>query len=211
MISYVWKIAVTGGIASGKSMVGDYLRAQGVPVIDADGVVHQILRENTALQAWIREVFGQGVFASDGSLDRQALGAVVFQDAEKRRMLEQQIHPLVRQEMMAFYQTHADQAVGVALIPLLFESSLEKHYDEVWLLDVDEATQLERLMQCRGMSRKDALARIGSQLPLAVKKQRLNEHPHGILLDNTGTPTETYHRVDRLLAAAQRRSNTIHD
>src|SRR5690348_8486826 len=94
-------IAVSRGIASAKTLLGDSLMAQGIPVIDADAVVHRLLREDDVLKAHIRETFGEHIFQEDGSPDRQKLAAIVFQDTERRACLERWIHPSVREEIDA--------------------------------------------------------------------------------------------------------------
>jgi dephospho-CoA kinase len=193
-------IALTGGIASGKTLVGDYLAARGVPVIDADAVVHRLLREDAALKARIRDTFGEGVFDADGFPDRRKLAAIVFPDAERRHLLEQWIHPAVREEISAFFRQQADQPVVVAVIPLLFESGLENAYPEIWLMVSEEDEQRRRLEASRRMSREDALARIRSQMPLAEKQKRLAAHGGGHLIHNGGTAQDVYRRVDALLA-----------
>ena len=158
------RIALTGGIACGKSLAGDYLRQQGISVIDADDVVHQLLREDETLKAKIRAEFGPEVFTPEGYVDRPQLGRQVFGNVAQRKLLESWIHPETRAVIERFYQQNQDAAMGVSIIPLLFESKLEDRYDEIWLLQTDEATQLERLLQKRGMSREDALARIQNQM-----------------------------------------------
>lgn len=192
-------IAVTGGIASGKTLLGDYLIAQGIPVIDADAVVHRLLREDDVLKARIRETFGEHIFQEDGFPDRQKLAAIVFQDSERRACLERWIHPSVREEIDAFFRRHAAQPVVVTIIPLLFESGLEKNYPEVWLLGSDEDEQCRRLEATRGMSRNAALARIRSQMPLAEKRKRLAAHANGHFIQNSGAAQDVYRQVDALL------------
>jgi dephospho-CoA kinase len=200
--SHIRRISLTGGIASGKSLVGDYLQRKGIPVIDADQVVHTLLRSDTALQAQIRQAFGDECLNDDGSVNRAQVGSVVFGDVDKRRQLEQWIHPKVRQAMNVFYETQqaAGQSIGVALIPLLFESRLQDLYDEIWLIQTTEALQQQRLAEHRSMEDDAALARIQSQMPFEDKHTALRKHPCGHLLMNTGSPEALYQQVDDLLA-----------
>lgn len=201
----VCRIALTGGIASGKSLAGEYLKSRGIPVIDADDVVHALLREDADLKANIREAFGPDVFDETGAVNRPALGAKVFQEPERRKLLESWIHPKTRHQIEAFFAQNVDQPAAVAIIPLLFESGLAERYDQVWLLDTDPATQLERLRQKRGMTEADALARIQSQLSAQEKQLMTRQHPGGVILPNTGTPEALYealaHRVSGFVSA----------
>ncbi len=204
--SHPRKIALTGGIASGKSLVGEYLRQKGIPVIDADDVVHQLLRDDEALKFKIHAEFGPAVFTPAGAVDRPALGQQVFGDAPervaRRKLLESWIHPETRAVMERFYEEHAEAPLGVASIPLLFESSLEDRYDEVWLLQSATETQLERLLQKRGMTQEAALARIQNQMPAAEKLARAQRHPCHAVLDNNDDPAHLYQQIDALLSVA---------
>jgi len=196
------RVALTGGIASGKSLVGDALRAKGVPVIDADDVVHQLLRENEGLKDQIRQEFGPDVFTPDGTVDRPALGRKIFGDVARRKLLESWIHPATREEIERFHQAHREAPLVVSIIPLLFESSLEDRYDEVWLLHTDEAVQLERLLQKRGMSREDALARIRNQMSMEDKIRRARQHPCYLIWENSAEPEALWRQLDERLSQA---------
>ncbi|HEY9746709.1 MAG TPA: dephospho-CoA kinase [Oculatellaceae cyanobacterium] len=196
----VRRVAMTGGIASGKSLAGAFLKSKGIPVIDADDVVHALLREDEDLKRRIREAFGDAVFDADGAVNRPALGRIVFNDVAKRKLLESWIHPKTRDVIERFYQQHADALIVVSIIPLLFESGLQDRYDEVWLLETDEAQQVERLMQNRGMSREDAEARIRNQMPLAEKREKTRAHAAWQILDNRGTPEHLQNQLERVLS-----------
>lgn len=194
-------VALTGGIACGKSLVGDALRVRGIPVIDADDVVHRLLREDEGLKAKIREAFGPEVFTPEGAVDRPRLGQAVFGDVARRKLLESWIHPETRAVIERFHRENRDAPVVVSIIPLLFESSLADRYDEVWLLQTDEATQLRRLMENRGMSREDALARIRNQMSAEEKARRARQHPCHVIWDNNGAPADLLRQVNARLAA----------
>ncbi|WP_373531138.1 dephospho-CoA kinase [Vampirovibrio sp.] len=201
------RIALTGGIACGKSLAGAYLKKQGLPVIDADDVVHDLLRNDEALKSKIREAFGAEVFDESGHVKRPALGQQVFADPERRKLLESWIHPKTRQAMEAFYAQHGHQAAGVCIIPLLFESRLADRYDAVWLLDTPPAIQRQRLITQRGMSEADAMARIQNQMSREEKRTLTQQHPGGHIIDNVGdaasaeTPEALYKQLDALLKA----------
>lgn len=196
----VCRIALTGGIASGKSLAGEYLKGCGIPVIDADDVVHALLREDAELKANIRETFGPAVFDESGAVNRPALGAQVFQNPERRKLLEGWIHPKTRQCIEEFFRENASRMAAVAIIPLLFESGLAERYDQVWLLDTEPEVQLARLIQKRGMREADALARIRSQLGREEKQALTRQHPGGVILPNTGTPEALYEVLARLVS-----------
>jgi dephospho-CoA kinase len=193
------RIALTGGIASGKTTVAEYLKQHGLPVIDADELVHRLLLEDKGLKTLIREAFGPEVFGPAGEVNRQKLGLAVFKDADRRKLLESWIHPKVRDAIERFYLENPDAGKAVSVIPLLFESNLEDRYDEVWLIETDETRQLDRLITRRGMRREDALARIQSQMPLDEKIRRAHAHPCAKIIRNTGSPEALYRQIDALL------------
>ncbi len=196
----VWRIALTGGIASGKSLVGEHLITRQFPVIDADAVVHQLLREDAVLKRDILNTFGAAMADADGNIDRKKLGARVFNDATKRRQLELWIHPAVRRKTEQFFFEHREEKVAFSLIPLLFESGLADRYDEVWLLETPPELQIERLQAARSLTKTEAEARIRSQMTLAQKRTHLARHPHGKVLPNISTPEALIIAVDKLLA-----------
>lgn len=198
------RIGLTGGLASGKSTVSRMFAEAGVPVIDADVIVHQLLAEDEELRVNIRSAFGEDVFTSQGQIDRKALGQVVFGHAEKRKLLESWIHPKVREAVQDFFTQHLqahnhnhNHPMAVAEIPLLFESNLESMFDALVLVTADEATQINRFM-AKGYSREETLKRLASQMPMADKIatiQRLGP-PHTII-DNSGSLENTQDQIDQ--------------
>jgi dephospho-CoA kinase len=196
------RIALTGGIASGKTLVGDYLQKKNIPVIDADALVHQLLREDAKILAKLRDTFGPAAFDADDHVDRKKLGALVFEDTDKRRLLESWIHPKVRDLIDDFDRRHQAHPVTVSIIPLLFESCLQDRYDEVWLIETSEAVQLQRLLEKRHMSEAEAVARLRSQMPTEEKRRCLEAHACGRSIRNAGAPQDVYAQIDQLLAAA---------
>jgi len=193
------RIALTGGIACGKSLAGEYLRQKGIPVIDADEVVHQLLREDATLKDKIRAEFGPDVFTDEGFVDRPRLGQQVFGNVARRKLLESWIHPETRTVIERFYKQNEQAPLVISIIPLLFESNLEDRYDEVWLLQTDEALQLERLEQQRGMTRQDAMARIRNQMSNEDKIRRAKQHPCYAIWRNNGTPEQLLNQLDHRL------------
>lgn len=189
-------IGLTGGIASGKSLVADSLRDQGVPVIDADVISREVVEPGEPALEQIIEHFGPEILQFDGTLDRKKLGSVIFNDTEKRQVLNQIIHPAVRQRMM----TKRDDLVRegnkhvVLDIPLLLENNLSFMVDRVIVVYVNEATQKRRLVERDGRGEEDAAARIESQMPLEEKRGLADA-----VIDNSGTENETKAQVNELL------------
>jgi len=178
------RIGLTGGIATGKSTVGRLLEAEGLPVLDADNYAREVLAPGSPGAAAVLQRYGDTVRA-DGTgqerptIDRGALGSIVFSDPAEKHWLEELVHPLVRQRFdQALAELVAEPTV-VLMIPLLFEAGLEGLCSEVWLVDCNEAQQLERLMQRDGLSAIDAEARIDAQWPLANKRSLSD-----VLIDN---------------------------
>ena len=171
------RIGLTGGIASGKSSVGRLLAQRGLPLLDADVFAREALAPGSPGARAVLQRYGERVRAaadlpgfSEASIDRAALGRIVFSDAGERHWLEQLVHPLVRARFEAELQRLAHEPTLVLVIPLLFEAGLEGLCSEVWLVDCDPEQQLERLMARDGLSEAEAEARLAAQWPLARKR-----------------------------------------
>ncbi|AST97021.1 dephospho-CoA kinase [Shouchella clausii] len=191
------RIGLTGGIASGKSLVATYLEKQGIPVVDADKLARQVVEPGEPALAQIVATFGQNVLQTDGTLDRKQLGAIIFGDEQKRKQLNQIVHPAVRQLMKKQAELYEQRGYTrvVLDIPLLYESNLFHMVNQVWLVYVDEATQLRRLIERDGLTETEANQRIAAQMPLTAKKAQAD-----VLIDNNGTKENTYRQVDNALA-----------
>lgn len=193
------RIGLTGGIASGKSMVGRLLAARGLPVLDADVYAREALAPGSAGALAVLDRYGQQVAAAVATgeavaLDRAALGRLVFGDAAELRWLEALVHPLVRQRF-AVELERLRQAPAVALmVPLLFEAGLEHLCSEVWLVDCDDDQQLRRLMRRDQLGEAEARARIAAQWPLARKRPLAD-----VVIDNRGEPEALARQVDQAL------------
>lgn len=189
------RIGLTGGIATGKSTVGQLLAGRfGLPVLDADLYARAALAPGSAAVRAVLARYGEPVAAKDGDgIDRAALGRIVFADPQERCWLEHLIHPLVRQRFEGELERLADEPVVVLMIPLLFEAGLESLCSEVWLVTCRPESQLQRLIGRDGLSVQEARARIDAQWPL-VRKQALADH----LINNDGDPAA----LERQLAAA---------
>ena len=189
------RVGLTGGIGSGKSAVTDLLRARGAVVVDADVLAREVVAPGTPGLARVVEAFGEDVLAADGSLDRPALGAVVFRDPEARKRLNAITHPLIGERTSELMEQAERDGVAVLVhdVPLLVENGLAPYYDAVVVVAAEPATQLDRLVRLREMSQEDARARLDAQLPLADK---LAAATH--VVRNDGTREELEAQVDRL-------------
>lgn len=164
-------VGLTGGIATGKTTVARMLKELGAVVISADEVVHRLMDPGT--EAWHEIVaeFGQGILASDGSIDRKILGEIVFRNPEKRKRLESILHPRVIEYLTNEANKFRSEGHGILVleIPLLVETSTTKIVDKVLVVTAEQEAQIERLRIRYGIDREAALLRIKSQLPIAEK------------------------------------------
>ncbi|MFI6264149.1 dephospho-CoA kinase [Micromonospora sp. NPDC051006] len=186
-------VGLTGGIGSGKSAVAARLAALGALLIDADQVAREVVAPGTPGLAEIVEAFSPGVLAADGSLDRPALGALVFADEAARRRLEAITHPRVRARTAELAVTAAPDAVVVNDVPLLVEVGLAPTYHLVVVVQTAVPTRLERLARDRGMDRAEAERRIAAQADDARRRAVAD-----VLLTNDGSLAELHDAVDAL-------------
>ena len=192
-------IGLTGGIASGKSTITDFLRRQGYPVIDADQVVHELQAKGGKLYQVLVAEFGNSILTAEGDLDRKKLGQVVFENAGLRAHLSHLQDQIIREELLARRDALKQTEDVIFMdIPLLYEADYSGEVDEVWLVYVDKAQQLERLMKRNGFSVQDAENRLNAQLSLEEKRAKAQ-----VLIDNSGVIEETFARVALLLEDLQ--------
>jgi dephospho-CoA kinase len=156
-------IGLTGGIAAGKTTVAAHWVSLGGIEIDADKLAREVAEPGTKGLKQIREVFGESVFNSEGSLDRQKLGEIIFNDASKRAALEEIIHPLVRQRASELLADLPENTMVIYTVPLLVEANVSLPFDVIVSVEAPEADRVKRLVSSRGMSSEQALARIKSQ------------------------------------------------
>lgn len=190
------RVALTGGIATGKSYVRARLAAAGIPTIDADTLARRVVEPGTPGFDAVRARFGDAVLAADGRLDRRALAARVFGDAAARHDLEGIVHPAVRAEMEAWFeaQARAGAPLVVADIPLLFETGRDRAFDTVVVVACRPDQQLARLIARDTLTEAEARARVAAQIPIDEKVARAT---HVVRTD--GTFAETDAAVDALL------------
>ncbi|WP_262392074.1 dephospho-CoA kinase [Sporolactobacillus inulinus] len=190
------KIGLTGGIASGKSTVSRWLMAQGYPVIDADRVSREVVTPGEKGLHLIADHFGEAMLLPTGALDRKRLGALIFQDDKKRKLLNELLHPLIRTRMLQQLEELEKRREPIAFldIPLLYESGLETLTDKTIVVYVTPEQQLKRLMKRNGLTEEQARERIDAQMPLEEKAKRADA-----IIDNNGSVTKTEEQIRALL------------
>ncbi len=188
-------IGLTGGVSTGKSTVLATLNDLGAVILSADEVSHRLTAPGGEALPAIRASFGDGVFRPDGTLDRRALGEIVFHDVASRRALEAIIHPAVQREMLreVAEAEKAGAKVVVMEVPLLYETGMDALCDQVWVTSLDPEAQVMRLMNRDRLTREQALARIESQMPLAEKAARAD-----VVIRTDRTPQEVQKEVVHL-------------
>jgi dephospho-CoA kinase len=186
----VVRVALTGGVASGKSTVAGILEELGAVVIDSDRLAREVVEPGTPGLAAVVDAFGGDVLADDARLDRPALGARVFADELARKRLEAILHPLIRARAAELESAADPDALVVHDIPLLVETGQAAAFDAVLVVDVPVETQVERMVQDRGWTREDARARVAAQ---ASREQRRAAATY--VIDNTGTHDDLRERV----------------
>lgn len=190
-------IGLTGGIASGKSTVSAMLVKHGALLVDADQVARDVVEPGQPALLQIVDVFGQDVLNSDGSLNRKALGAIVFSDSDKLKQLEGITHPAIRASMLQKieqYKLLSPNALIVADIPLLYETNQAHLYEGVLVVYVPVDVQVERLMQRNELTREQAIERISLQMDIEEKKARADW-----VIDNSASLEYTEQQVIQLI------------
>jgi dephospho-CoA kinase len=188
------RVGLTGGIASGKSLVAAELAARGAIIIDADVLAREVVEPGTPGLAAIIERFGPQVL-TDGRLDRAHLAEIVFADPAARRDLERIVHPVVRARAAELERAAGSAAVVVHVIPLLVETGQQGDFDLVVTIDVDHETQIQRMMARNGFSRAEAESRIAAQ---AAREDR--RAAADVVLDNSGDVAQLKDQIDALWA-----------
>jgi dephospho-CoA kinase len=194
-------VGLTGGVATGKTTVAKMFQRCGAVVIDADVLAREVVKP--AKPAWreIVRTFGNGVLNPDRTIDRRALGAIVFHDKAKLRLLERIVHPRVAREQARLTRQAVrkdPRAVIIYDVPLLFEAGIDKRVDRVIVVTADRETQIARLKKRNRFARADALRRIRNQMPLAEKMRRAD-----FVLPGTLTPASLRQAVRSVMDALQ--------
>jgi len=185
-----WIIGLTGGIASGKSLVSRTLAELGVKVIDADEIGREIMAKDALVKEEVVRVFGDEVLKEAGEIDREKLGRIIFRDLNRRRILEEILHPRIQAQMWEKVQ---DCVGDVVLdVPLLIEKGEHEKVDVVVVVYIAREVQIQRLMRRDGISRDEAIMRIETQLPL--EKKVFYAH---YVINNNGSMEETREQAIR--------------
>ncbi|MHC5230096.1 dephospho-CoA kinase [Enterococcus sp. LJL99] len=192
-------LGLTGGIATGKSTVVKLFQEYGFPIVDSDIIAREVVEIGTPGLKAISEEFGFDILQKDGSLDRKALGTIIFSEPEKRIRLNQLLSPFLRAEITKQIKTKKQQANLVIVdIPLLYEGGYEKEVDQVAVVYVPEKIQIQRLMIRDELTKEEAEKRIASQWSIEEKKTRAN-----IVFDNQKDRAWTKKQVTEWLVTNQ--------
>ncbi|WP_315009828.1 dephospho-CoA kinase [uncultured Streptococcus sp.] len=188
-------IGITGGIASGKSTVTNFLRQKGFQVVDADAVVHQLQKPDGRLFETLVQHFGQEIILENGELNRPLLASLIFSNPKEREWSRITQGEIIREELATLRdQLNQTEVIFFMDIPLLFEQDYSAWFDETWLVYVDRNIQVERLMKRDHLSKNEAKSRLAAQWPLEKKKD-LASH----VLDNNGNQDQLLTQVVSLL------------
>jgi dephospho-CoA kinase len=196
-------IGLTGGIAMGKTMVSSYLATvHCLPVLDADILARTAVELGTPMLATIADRYGSGILLPNGQLNRQQLGAIVFNSAAERLWLEQCIHPYVRDRLLQAIHTPPldniqQHPIIVMVIPLLFEARMTDLVTEIWVVTCVEEQQLKRIMERDHLTQEQAKIRIRSQLPIRKKMSRAD-----VILENNSSLEALQRQVDQHLKSS---------
>lgn len=190
----MYRVGLTGGIASGKTAVADIFDSLGAGIVDTDRVAREVVAPGQPGLEAVRGEFGGGVIRASGKLDRRALRKVVFADPQARRRLESLLHPLIRARTMeALEQVRAPYAVAV--VPLLVETGFGELVDRVAVVDCPRAIRLERLRIRDGMDREQAESMLNAQVDRQTRLAAADD-----VIDNGGSRSSTRRQVQRLHA-----------
>ena len=191
-------VALTGGLASGKSTVARMLDARGVPVFDADVAVHELYRPGREGALAVTELFGPAVLDAEGGVDRRELAERVLSDPEARSRLETTIHPMVRRQVAAWLSSLGSEPIAVVEAALLVETGSYRDYDVLVVVWCEPEQQFERA-PARGVPRDRARQLLAAQSPLDRKRQLAD-----VVVDNRGTLEDLEDEVNRAYSQIQR-------
>ncbi len=191
------KIAVTGNIASGKSLIEGFLSEKGVVTLDADKIVHELLENNESIINKVAQIFSNDqvdVRERSGSINRKKVGEIVFSDKQKLRQLEEIIHPEVVKHIKQFFNENKNKKVVAVSIPLLYEIGLENLFDYVVLVVADENIRLKRLVEHRNLTEENAINRIKAQ---NLDRDKIKKAD--FVVENNGTKQDLELKAEEIL------------
>ena len=187
------KIGITGGIASGKTTLVNYMKCLGLKIIDADLIAREVLDLYPEILAYLKETYGDRIF-KNGILDRKALGNIIFNSKSDRENYSAIIMPRIKEEVYKRFQELKHESFVVLDAPLLFEENFEEETDVNITIYVDKNTQLKRLMERDKLSEKEALARIEAQMHISEKLKKSD-----FVVNNSGDLTDTITELSLVL------------
>ncbi len=191
-------IGITGGIGGGKSTVGNYLAEMGATIIDTDSIAREVTLPGSDALVEIKRMFGDSVFNEDGTLDRQAMAEIVFNNKEKLDQLSSILHPRIRERWLTEARECGEDFVFV-VIPLLFENKLQHYFDEIWVITADEEERIHRVMKRDRVTSDDVTGRIANQMPESEKIAAAD-----VVIDTTGGFEATRASTEAALAELKR-------
>ncbi|WP_330203999.1 dephospho-CoA kinase [Cyanobacterium sp. Dongsha4] len=189
-------IGLTGGIATGKSTVSNYLRDKYcIPVFDADIFARDAVKVDSPIFVSIIERYGNDILLDNNTLNRSKLGTIIFNDIREKEWLESQIHPFVYNCFRSLIPTLTEE-INIFTIPLLFEANMTDLVSEIWVVTCDYEQQLTRLQSRNNLSKKDAIARINSQMSLTEKVLLAD-----VVIDNSGDLSHLLIQIDEIMSS----------
>lgn len=194
MMTFV--LGITGGIATGKSSVVQHIKQLGFPVVDADIIARHLLDKNTPVFNEVVKVFGTEILQENGEINRQALGALVFNHPDKLKQLDELMAPFLQESILAaIKQASQNQKLVIVDVPLMYEKGYDEWMDQVAVVYCTPEQQLNRLMKRNQLTEKEAKQRINSQLPIEMKKLLAE-----IVFDNSANLKQTLEQVNTWLS-----------
>ena len=188
------KIAITGTIGSGKSTVAILLRRKHFPVFDADSYAKSCYRKNHPLYQDLIHTFSKEILDEQEEISKQKLAQIVFSDEEKRKELNELVHPYVKDGLLNFFKINKDKKTVFAEVPLLYEVGWENLFDEVLLVACEDEIALERLQEYRNFTREEALKRLAAQIDKMEQIEKANT-----VINNNGTIVELNELLDKMI------------
>ncbi|MGI0482102.1 dephospho-CoA kinase [Geminocystis sp. CENA526] len=189
------KIGLTGGIATGKSTVSNYLQEKyAIPVLDADIIARDAVKVNSPIYDDIIDRYGKEIIVDNGELNREKLGNIIFNNNQEKIWLESKIHPFVRNTFEKQIKLLSNSIIVLA-IPLLFEANMTDLVDRIWVVTCDFNTQIDRLKSRNNLTQIQAIDRINSQMPLAEKIKKAD-----IVIDNNKNLSQLYNQIDAIIS-----------
>lgn len=189
-------IGLTGGIATGKSMVASLLKQRGIVVLNSDELAHQSMISGTTVFERIIARFGKGILDDKGEIDRKKLGTIVFADAKLRQYLEKIVHPVVIQQIRTEIEKNSKAGLKMMVVevPLLFEAGITELFDQIWVVSAEREIQMDRLRRRNQLTEEEARQRILSQFPLNQKEERADL----VIYNNTDLQT-LENQIDKII------------